>query len=75
MNLNEEKLKKFEQEFDKLVQQDKMNINTLENLMIDNIDEYKKELIKHTEDLLGCRIDEKQLISKKNKNGKRKDTI
>ena len=37
MNLNEEKLKKFEQEFDKLVQQDKMNINTLENLMIDNI--------------------------------------
>ena len=73
MNLEEEKLKKFEQEFDELVQQGKMNINALEDLMIDNIDEYKKELIKHTEELLGCHIDEKQLINKKNKNGKRTD--
>ena len=73
MNLEEEKLKKFEQEFDELVQQGKMNINALEDLMIDNIDEYKKELIKHTEELLGCHIDEKQLINKKNKTGTRTD--
>ena len=69
MKIKEEKLEKFEREFDKLVHQD----NTLENLMLDNIDEYKKELIKHTEELLGCHIDEKRLISKKNKNGERMD--
>ncbi len=73
MKIKEEKLEKFEREFDELVHQDNMNINTLENLMLDNIDEYKKELIKHTEELLGCHIDEKRLISKKNKNGERMD--
>lgn len=36
-----------------------MNINTIEDLMLDNVNEYKRTLIKHTEELLKIQIDEK----------------
>ena len=41
--------------------------------MINNIEKYEKELRKQTEELLNTHINEKELISKKNKNGKKKD--
>ena len=50
-----------------------MNINSLEQLMIDNVENYKKDLHKHVEEILSTHINEKELIIKKNKNGKKKD--
>ena len=73
MNLEEEQLKKYEQEFDNLIVKNEMNINNLENLMLHRVDSFKYALIKHTEELLSQKIDEKDLINKKNKNGKKED--
>ncbi len=42
--------------------------------MLDNIEEHKARLKTHIEELLLNEINEKELISKKNKNGKKKDT-
>ena len=65
-------LSKFTNQFDELVADGKMNINTLEQLMVDNIEEYKKDLHQHVEEILSTHINEKELIDKKNKNGKKK---
>ena len=62
----------FTSKFDILVKEDKLNINTIEDLMIENIENYKKELNNHVEDLLKNHVNEKELIIKKNKNGKKK---
>ncbi len=72
--INEKYLDKLTMDFDNLVSEEKMNINSLEDIMIDNVNEYKKELKLHVEELLKSHINEKELISKKNKNGKKKDT-
>lgn len=47
-----------------------MNISSIEDLMIQNIDNYKQRLKCHIEELLSNENDEQELISKKNKNGK-----
>ncbi len=72
--INEKYLDKLTMDFDNLVSEEKMNINSLEDIMVDNVNEYKKELKLHVEELLKSHINEKELISKKNKNGKKKDT-
>ena len=41
--------------------------------MINSINNYKNELINHVEELLSQHINEKDLVTKKNKNGKKKD--
>ncbi len=73
MNLEEKQLKQYEQEFDNLIEKDEMNISNIENLMINRVDSFKHELLKHTEELITQKINEKNLISKKNMNGKKKD--
>ena len=74
MSLEETQLEKYDKEFDKLVTKNEMNINNLENLMLETVDNFKSTLIKHTEELLTQKINEKELISKKNKNGNKEDT-
>ena len=74
MSLKETHLEKYDQEFDDLVTKNEMNINNLENLMLETVDNFKSTLIKHTEELLTQKINEKELISKKNKNGNKEDT-
>ena len=66
-------INEFTNEFDELVAKGKMNINSLEQLMVDNIENYKKNLHKHVEKILLTHIDEKELIIKKNENGKKED--
>ena len=66
-------INEFTNEFDELVAKGKMNINSLEQLMVDNVENYKKDLHKHVEEILSTHINEKELIIKKNKNGKKKD--
>ena len=74
MSLEENQLKKYEKEFDNLIEKNKMNISNIENLMLKRMDNFNQELVKHTEELLAQKINEKDLISKKNLNGKQKDT-
>lgn len=66
--------KDLDKDFKKLVKEEKLNIGSLEELMIENIENYKRELAIHIEDLLSSEVNEKDLISKKNKNGKKKDS-
>lgn len=65
--------KDLDKVFDDLVSKDKLNINTIEEIMLKDIENYKKELISHIEELLVTKIDEKKLIRKKKKNGIKKD--
>ena len=73
----EEKIKKeikdYNEKFNELVNNDKLNISTIEDLLLDNYKLHQKNMTQYTEELLSQKIDEKELISKKNKNGKRKD--
>lgn len=55
----------YKNKFKKLVKENKANISNIEDLMIENIEEYKQELLKCTEDLLINCVNEKELISKK----------
>ncbi len=57
-----------------MVREGTLNISKIENLLTSNIDEYKNNINKYMENLISSHIDEKQLIIKKNKNGKKKDT-
>ncbi len=72
--MNNKKFKKLDTKFKKLVKENKININSIEDLMIENIEDYKSKLKSHIEELMLGEIDEQTLISKKNKNGKKKDT-
>ena len=63
----------FSEKFDKLIDNNELNIGSIEDLMINSINNYKNELINHVEELLSQHINEKDLVTKKNKNGKKKD--
>ncbi len=66
---------KLTEQFDKLVKEEKLNINFIEELMVNDIEKYKELQKEHIEKLLQNHINEKELISKKNKNGKKKNLI
>lgn len=63
----------FSEKFDELIDNNELNIGSIEDLMINSINNYKNELINHVEELLSQHINEKDLVTKKNKNGKKKD--
>lgn len=67
------KIEELDTKFDNLLTNGNFNINNLENnledIMLENLEEYKNILNNHVEDLLSNKIDEKELIIKKNKNG------
>ncbi len=65
--------KKLDVKFKGLVSTEKLNINALEDLMLDDMEEHRIKLNNHIEELILDEIDEKTLIAKKNKNGKKKD--
>lgn len=57
----------LDKKFDNLLLEDKINIDSIEDLMMDEIEDYKKELKSHIEELLANKLKEKELINKKNK--------
>ena len=65
--------KDFDNEFKKLTKQDKLPISLIEGLIIKDLENYKNELLTHTEKLLLNEIDEKELIVKKKITGIIKD--
>jgi len=65
----------LDKDFSELKNNDKLNIFSIEDILIKNIDEYKKELHHHIEELLQKQVDENKIIIKKNKNGEIVDII
>ena len=63
------------EKFDNLVKNDKLDINAVGELMLDDIENYKKRQKNQIEYLLQNHINEKELINKKNESGKKEDTI
>ena len=66
-------INKLDNEFNKLLKNDKLNISEIEILSINTVEECKQIINNHIERLVMSKIDEQQLISKKNKNGKKRD--
>ena len=66
----QEKITELDNNFDKLILTDKLNINSIEDIAMKNIEDYKQIINTHIEDLIFNKINEKELIVKKNENGK-----
>lgn len=71
--LIEEKIKEIDDKFSELISNDCLDINSIELLGLNGIEECKKIITNHIEELIMERINEKELITKKNKNGKLED--
>lgn len=65
--------KKLDSDFKKLVKEEKLDINSIEDLMLENIENYKSKLKTHIEELLTKEVDENEIMNKKNENGKKKE--
>lgn len=65
----------IDSEIMKLDNEENLDIFSIENLLVENIENYKKELHQHIEKLLQNKINENRIIIKKNKNGKIADII
>ena len=70
----EDNFKKIDEKFNELINNNQLTISSIEQLMIEDIKEYEDFLRNHIEALLRNNINEKELISKKNENGLKKDT-
>lgn len=68
-----EKIDKLDDEFDKLIKDNKLDINSIESIALESVGDLKSIINEHIEELIVKRIDEKELINKKNKNGKKKN--
>lgn len=66
----QEKITELDNNFDKLILTNKLNINSIEDIAMKNIGDYKQIINTHIEDLIFNKINEKELIVKKNENGK-----
>ena len=71
--LIESKINELDNDFSKLLSDNKISISQIEDLAINSIEECKQIINNHIEELILSRINEKDLIIKKNKNGKKKD--
>lgn len=71
--LIEEKIKELDDNFDMLISSNNLTMDKIEDIAINNIDAYKQIINNHIENLIFHKVDEKELISKKNKNGKNLD--
>ena len=69
------KIINLDEKFSDLIQDNDLDINTIEDLAISSINEYKQYVHQHIEELLQTMVDEHKLIIKKNKNGKIVDIV
>ena len=69
------KNKEVQNEFKNLMKQEKLDIFSIEDLMINKVQKYKDELTKDVEEGLRNLVDEGEIIVKKNKSGKIVDII
>ena len=71
----ESKIDTLDNDFINLDKNGKLDIFSIEDLMLKNIEEYKEFVHHHLEELLQKAVDENKIIVKKNKNGKITDII
>ena len=64
--MSNKKFDNIDNEFKNLIKKENLNINTIEDIMLKDIDDYKFQLQHHIEELLASEIDEKNLVAKKN---------
>lgn len=71
---NRKNIEKMTQKFNEMVKDETLNITNIENLLMENIENYKTNINQYMEELISNNIEEKELVSKKNENGKKKDS-
>ena len=64
-----ETVDEIDDKFKKNIFDNKLNITTIENLAVNGLNNCRQIINGHIEELISNEIDEKDLISKKNKNG------
>ncbi len=68
-----EEIDELDNDFDNLIKNKKLDINSIEDLALKTVENVNSIINNHIEELLSKKIDEKDLISKKKKSGKKKD--
>ena len=69
-----EEIDELDNDFDNLIKNKKLDINSIEELAMNSIDDCKSIINNHIEELISKNINEHELITKKNKSGKKKDS-
>ena len=70
----EKNINNLDTSFNRLISNDSLDINSIEELAMNSIDDCKSIINNHIEELISKNINEQELIIKKNKNGKKKDS-
>ena len=69
----EKNINDLDANFNQLISNDSLDINSIEELAMNSIDDCKSIINNHIEELISKNINEHELITKKNKRGKKKD--
>ncbi len=67
--LVQEKITELDNNFDRLILNNELNINTIEDITMNSINDCKQIISTHIEELILQKTKETELINKKNKNG------
>ena len=70
----EKNINNLDTNFNRLISNDGLDINSIEELAMNSIDDCKSIINTHIEELISKSINEHELITKKNKSGKKKDS-
>ena len=70
----EKNINNLDANFNQLISNDCLDINSIEELAMNSIDDCKSIINTHIEELISKSINEHELITKKNKSGKKKDS-
>ena len=68
-----EKIDELDNGFDNLRNNNELDINSIEDLALKTVDDVNNIINNHIEELVSEKLDEKELITKKNKIGKNRD--
>ena len=70
----EKNINNLDTNFNRLISNDGLDINSIEELAMNSIDDCKSIINTHIEELISKSINEHELITKKNKSGEKKDS-
>ena len=70
----EKNINNLDTNFNRLISNDGLDINSIEELAMNSIDDCKSIINTRIEELISKSINEHELITKKNKSGKKKDS-
>lgn len=70
----EKNINNLDTNFNRLISNDGLDINSIEELAMNSIDDCKSIINTHIEELISKSINEHELITKKNKSRKKKDS-